>query len=412
MSESITSTAAARDQVVSLYGALAVGDRGAIESQLTEDFVGRLTSGLPGGIGGVHVGPEAMIRDGWFAIGARWRVRAEPTSFTATDDGRLQVQGAYRGAGRSSGIAFEADFVHLWSFREGRITGLVQVTDSAAFIGALGDVQNIARKPPVVTGDLESVELTIADGVAHLRLSRPDSRNAIDQQVADETLVAATRIASDPTVRAVLIDGAGSDLTVGGDIGYFIENAGDDFGAMLRGMTTPFHLAFQLLAELDAPIVTVAHGAVAGGGLGFVYAADLVVAAEDARFVTAFATIGLSGDGGGTWHLPRRIGPARAVRAYLLNEPISAQQALEWGLVAEVASDARARGREIAHLLAAGPTRAFGQMRALLRESWDRSLPDQLHAEIHALTATGRTTDARNAVSAFRAKQRTTFEGA
>ncbi|MGH2876023.1 MAG: enoyl-CoA hydratase-related protein, partial [Trebonia sp.] len=377
MSESITSAAAVRDQVVSLYGALAVGDRAAIESVLTEDFVGRLTSGLPGGIGGVHVGPEAMIRDGWFAIGARWRVRAEPTSFAATDDGRLQVQGAYRGTGRSSGIAFEADFVHLWSFRDGRITGLVQVTDSAAFVGALGDARDVTTTEPLVgTADLETVDLTIADRVAHLRLSRPDSRNAIDQQVADETLVAATRIASDSTVRAVLIDGEGTDLTVGGDIGYFIENAGDDFGATLRGMTTPFHLAFQLLAELDAPIVTVAHGAVAGGGLGFVYAADLVVAAEDARFVTAFATIGLSGDGGGTWHLPRRIGPARAARAYLLNEPISAQQALEWGLVAEVASDARARGREIARLLAAGPTRAFGQMRALLRESWDRSLPD------------------------------------
>ena len=75
-------------------------------------------------------------------------------------------------------------------------------------------------------------------------------------------------------------------------------------------MTTPFHEAFRVLSRIDAPIVTAAHGAVAGGGLGYVYAADLVVAAEGTKFVTAFAALGLSGDGGGTWHLPRLIGRA------------------------------------------------------------------------------------------------------
>jgi 2-(1,2-epoxy-1,2-dihydrophenyl)acetyl-CoA isomerase len=257
------------------------------------------------------------------------------------------------------------------------------------------------------------IDLTIADGVATLCLSRPEARNAIDQRLADELLVAAVWIAGDPGVRAVLICGEGPDLTVGGDIGYFTERAGDDLGALLRQMTTPFHLAFQVLATLDAPIVTVAHGAVAGGGLGLVYAADLVVAADDARFVTAFAAIGLSGDGGGTWHLPRRIGPARAARAYLLNEPITAAQAVEWGLVAEAvpADEARARGEEIARSLAAGPTRAFAGMRALLRESWDRSLPDQLNAEVEALVVAARTDDATAAVAAFAAKQRPAFQG-
>ena len=179
-------------------------------------------------------------------------------------------------------------------------------------------------------------------------------------------------------------------------------------------MTTPFHLAFEVLAALDVPIVTAAHGSVAGGGLGLVYAADVVVATEDARFVTAFAQLGLSGDGGGTWHLPRRIGPARAARAYLFNEPIGAREALEWGLVAEVVpvADARRRGEELATRLAAGPTRGYGQMRKLLRQSWDRSLPDQLGAEIEGLVITARTADARAAVSAFQTKQKPTFEGA
>lgn len=386
-----------------LYGALATGDRAGISDALTEDFVGRLTPGLPFGIGGEHCGVEAMIRDGWFAIGRHWRVRAEPASYQLLEDGRVQVQGSYRGAGRESGLPFEAWFLHQWELRDGRIAGLTQLTDSAAFVAALG------HQPAT----LKTIDLTVVDGVATLCLARPDARNAIDQRLADELLVAAVRIAGDVSVRAVLICGDGPDLTVGGDIGYFVEQPGDDVGPLLRRMTTPFHLAFQVLATLDAPIVTVAQGAVAGGGLGLVYAADLVVAAEGARFVTAFAAIGLSGDGGGTWHLPRRIGPARAARAYLLNEPITATQALDWGLVAEVvpAVEARARGEELALRLANGPTRAFAAMRSLLRESWDRSLPDQLHAEVEALVASARTDDASGAIAAFAAKDRPFFRG-
>lgn len=406
MSDARLAIPAARTLVEGLYDALATGDRPRIEQALTADFVGQLTPGLPFGIGGEHLGPEAMIRDGWFTIGAHWRVRAEPESFTTTADGRLQVQGTYRGTGRSSGTPFEAWFIHLWELRDGLVCGLTQLTDSAHFVAALDD--------SAVPSDLETIDLSITDGIATLCLARSDARNAIDQRLADEFLVAAVRIAGDTSVRAVLICGDGPDLTVGGDIGYFTEHGSEDLGATLRRMTTPFHLAFQVLATLHAPIVTVATGAVAGGGLGFVYAADIVVAADDARFVTAFAAIGLSGDGGGTWHLPRRIGPARAARAYLLNEPITANQALDWGLVSEIAApaDARARGEAIARRLAGGPTRAFAQMRALLRQSWDRSLPEQLGAEIEALVTTARTADAQAAVSAFQTKQTPKFEGA
>ncbi|MCX6398472.1 MAG: enoyl-CoA hydratase-related protein [Propionibacteriales bacterium] len=394
-----------KNLIEALYDALAVGDRDRIAAALTEDFVGQLTPGLPFGIGGEHRGVEAMITGGWFAIGTHWRVRADPETFTTTSDGRLQVQGTYRGRGRVSGTPFEAWFIHLWEFRDGLVCGLTQLTDSAIFLSVLPD--------PAGERDLQIIDLSVTDGVATLCLARPDARNAIDQRLADELLVAAVRIAGDSSVRAVLICGEGPDLTVGGDIAYFTEHAGDDLGATLRRMTTPFHLAFQVLATLDAPIVTVATGAVAGGGLGLVYAADVVVAADDARFVTAFAAIGLSGDGGGTWHLPRRIGPARAARAYLLNEPMTAKDALDWGLVAEVApvTEARARGEEIARRLAAGPSKAFAQMRALLRASWDRSLPDQLNAEVEALVATARTDDASGAIAAFAAKQRPTFEG-
>src|SRR6185312_7437325 len=157
--------------------------------------------------------------------------------------------------------------------------------------------------------------------------------------------------------------------TVGGDIDYFLTAPPETFGALFARMTTPFHEAFRVLSRIDAPVVTAAHGAVAGGGLGYVYAADLVIAAENAKFVTAFAALGLSGDGGGTWHLPRLIGPRRAAEAYLRNKPIDVTEALDWGLINEVvpAEELRSRTEAVTRELASGPTRAFARMRALLR---------------------------------------------
>ena len=178
-------------------------------------------------------------------------------------------------------------------------------------------------------------------------------------------------------------------------------------------MTTPFHEAFRILSRIDAPIVTAAHGSVAGGGLGYVYAADIVLAAEGTQFVTAFAGIGLSGDGGGTWHLPRLIGPARAARAYLQNRPITAEQALDWGMISEIvpAAELRPRAAALAASLAQGPTRAFGRMRALLRDTWANDLSRQLLAETEGVKATGDTVDAANAIAGFAAKRRPQFEG-
>jgi 2-(1,2-epoxy-1,2-dihydrophenyl)acetyl-CoA isomerase len=144
-----------------------------------------------------------------------------------------------------------------------------------------------------------------------------------------------------------------------------------------------------------------------------VYAADIVLAADDARFVTAFAGIGLSGDGGGTYHLPRLIGPRRAAAAYLRNTPISAAEALEWGLVNELVppSELRARATALARELASGPTVAFATQRALLRDSWRNDLPTQLAAEGRGIKHTGDSHDAAGAIAAFAAKRAPTFEG-
>ncbi|HSV40455.1 MAG TPA: enoyl-CoA hydratase-related protein [Nocardioidaceae bacterium] len=387
-----------RDLATRLYAALAKGDGSVLGEVLHPDFVGTTTEGLPLGLGGRYEGPDAMRDEFWWRIGRSYRAEAFPESFQLLDDGRLQVAGTYRGEGRRSGRPLEAEFVHVLSFRDGRISALTQLTDSAAWADALGD-------------ELTTIAYSVEGAVAHIELNRPEVRNAIDLQLAEDFLEVALRIQQDPRVRAVLISGEGPALSVGGDIEYFRTH--DDLGALFARMTAPFHEAFRILSTIDAPIVTAAHGAVAGGGVGFVYAADIVIAAEGTRFVTAFADLGVSGDGGGTWHLPRLAGVARAKRIYLENRPFTAEEAHEWGMVSEVvpADELLDRAMALAARLAAGPTVAYAHMRALFHQSATSSLGDQLRAETEHLLVTGRTADVREAIDAFAEKRSANFQG-
>lgn len=386
-----------------LYEALAGGDRETLDALLAPEFVGHAAAGMPLNMGGTHVGPDAMRTNLWWRIGEHFKARAVPSEFQELTDGRLTVIGSYRGVARKSGAELDAAFVHILEFDgQGRISALHQLTDTAAWHAALEG-----------SGPPKTIDYHVDNGVATICLNRPEQRNAIDLQMGRDTLEVARRVAADRTVRAVLICGNGPALTVGGDISYFLDGRAEHFGDLFRAMTAPFHEGFEILSRIDAPIVTAAHGAVAGGGLGYVYAADIVVAADDARFVTAFAGIGLSGDGGGTYHLPRLIGPRRAAAAYLRNTPISAAAALEWGLVNELvpASQVRDRATAIARELASGPTVAFATMRALLRDTWRHDLPAQFAAESRGIKLTGDSRDAAGAIAAFADKQRPTFEG-
>ena len=386
-----------------LYRALAAGDREALSMLLHPEFVGHVTDGLPLNMGGRHDGPEAMRRDVWWTIGRHYKVEVQPDEFRHLDDGRLFVAGHYRGEGRTSGRRLDAAFIHLIAFAaDGRIASLQQLTDSAAWVQALGG-----------GAALQTIDYSVTDAVATICLNRPDVRNAINMRMVEEVLDVARRIAEDDSIRAVLICGNGPALTVGGDIEHFLADPGEQFGTLFAKMTAPFHEAFRILSRIDAPIVTAAHGAVAGGGLGYVYAADLVIAAEGTKFVTAFAGLGLSGDGGGTWHLPRLIGPRRAAEVYLRNRPINAAEALQWGLINEIvpAAELRSRAETVARELASGPTRGFARMRALLRDTWRNDLPTQLQAETEALRDTGNTADAASAIKDFAAKRGPEFTG-
>jgi 2-(1,2-epoxy-1,2-dihydrophenyl)acetyl-CoA isomerase len=155
------------------------------------------------------------------------------------------------------------------------------------------------------------------------------------------------------------------------------------------------------------------RGAAAGGGLGLLYVADIVIAADDARFALGYGALGLTSDGGNTWFLPRMVGMRRAQELFLLNRRLTAREALEFGLISRLVPSDAAEGEAaaVAANLAAGPTRAYGAMRRMLRQSFETGLGDQLHAEKESIIGVSRTDDAREGIAAFAAKRRPQFRG-
>lgn len=389
----------AADLARALYAALADSDRAQLDALLHPEFVGHIAEGMPFGIGGDHDSSAAMRRDGWGAIARHFEARAEPEEFLDLKDGRLLVKGRYRGRGKQSDAVLDAAFAHLIAIDQGRIKSLEQYTDTARWHDA--------------AGPLRTVLLDIKDHVATLRLNRPDKGNAIDADMADDLAEAATQIAERPDVRAVLIAGNGPNFTVGGDLGLFAGTARERLPNRLRRMIDSYHLAIDRLTSIDAPVVAAVRGGAGGGGLGLLYVADIVVAADDARFALGYGALGLTADGGNTWFLPRMVGMRRAQELFLLNRRLSAQEALAFGLVSRLAPDdaVETEAAGLAAKLAAGPTRAFGAVRRMLRQSFETGLSDQLTAEKDSIVAASSTQDAQEGIAAFVAKRRPHFHG-
>src|ERR1700730_2036838 len=387
------------DLARAFYAALAAGDRARLDALLHPEFTGRTADGMPFGIGGDHDSPSAMRRNAWGTIARHFEARADPERFLDVTDGRLLVTGRYRGRGKQSGAPLDAAFAHLITIEDERIEALEQYTDTARWHDA--------------AGPLRTVLLDFAEGVATLRLNRPDKGNAIDTAMAADLAEAATQIAERSDVRAVLIAGNGPNFTVGGDLGLFAGTAREQLPNRLRRMIDSYHLAIERLTSIDAPVIAAVRGGAGGGGLGLLYAADIVVAADDARFALGYGALGLTADGGNTWFLPRMVGMRRARTLFLLNRRLTAQEALEFGLVSRlVPSDAvESEAAALAATLAAGPTRAFGAVRRMLRQSFETGLSDQLDAEKEALIAASRSDDAKEGIATLVGKRRPQFCG-
>ncbi|GAA4691620.1 enoyl-CoA hydratase/isomerase family protein [Phytohabitans rumicis] len=248
----------------------------------------------------------------------------------------------------------------------------------------------------------EPVTLDVRDGVAHVRLRRPDRGNAIDLATARGLLAAATAC-QQHRVRAVVLRGAGRSFCVGGDLREFASFEGDALARHLVEVTGALHAALRAFAALDAPLVAAVHGAVAGAGVGLAAAADLTIAADDATFVCAYTGIGYTPDAGVTWTLPRLVGPKRALDLLLTNRRLGAREAAEIGLVSRVVALSLLDGEveRVAAALATGATAAFGATRRLVAAGLSADLDAHLDREAEALAAAAISPEGRAGVAAF-----------
>lgn len=260
--------------------------------------------------------------------------------------------------------------------------------------------------------EYQTLLFSVSDGVATITLNRPDAANAINLELARELLTAVIRCDEDPAIRALLLDASGKLFCGGGDVPSFAA-AGDGVGALVKEIAAYLHSAIVRLQRMDKPLVTAVQGAAAGAGLSLALAGDMVLAGEAAKFSCAYTAIGVSPDGGLSHRLPRLVGTRRATELLLTNRRLDSSQAEQWGLVNRVVADAALaqEARDLAVQLAAGPTRAFGEVKRLLADSFDQSLERQLECEASGIAAMTMSADGQEGIQAFLAKRSPTFQG-
>jgi 2-(1,2-epoxy-1,2-dihydrophenyl)acetyl-CoA isomerase len=252
----------------------------------------------------------------------------------------------------------------------------------------------------------------VRENVAHITLNRPESANAINLELAEDLMHAVMKCDEDPLIRAVLIKGAGPMFCAGGDVKRFAEK-GEDLPYYLKQVTTPLHVAMSYLVRMDPPVVAAVHGSAAGAGMSLACACDVTLAAESAMFTMAYTRLGLTPDGGATYTLTRLVGIKRALELTLTNRLLSAEEALNWGIVTRVLpeDDLIKEATALAKSLAAGPTKAFGSTKRLLQSGLNESFEGQMKHESRIISEMARTADGREGISAFVAKRTSAFKG-
>jgi 2-(1,2-epoxy-1,2-dihydrophenyl)acetyl-CoA isomerase len=253
----------------------------------------------------------------------------------------------------------------------------------------------------------------ISEGVATLTLNRPDRLNALSTPMMEGLLEALPRLARDTAVGVVVLTGAGRAFCAGGDVKSMaegsVERSMEDAVIHLRGRME----VSRLLHEMPKPTIAMVNGPAAGAGMSLALACDLRIAAQSARFVTAFANIGFSGDFGGSYFLSKLVGTGKARELYYTADPLDAAQALALGVVNRVAPDGDLVDATmlLAWKLARGPRVALALMKQNFNAAENATLAQLLDLEARRQIETGRTDDHREAARAFVEKRPPAFTG-
>ncbi len=244
-----------------------------------------------------------------------------------------------------------------------------------------------------------------------VRINTASPMNGVTRRFVDELRDLAAELRADDSVRAVALTGTDGIYSAGADLESLAGDNGD--ATRLRYLAGTLHDAIVTLVGLEAPLVTAVNGVAAGGGFGLAILGDIVLVGDDARLEFAYPRIGLTGDAGSTFFLPRLVGLRQAREIALRDEPIAPDEAVDLGLATEVvpAEELESRRQAVTEELAVGPTRAYGATKRLLLESYDRDLSAQLAAETDAIAAAARTDDYERGYAAFFGDDDPQFEG-
>jgi len=255
----------------------------------------------------------------------------------------------------------------------------------------------------------ETIELHHAGGIARITLNRPDRLNSFTRQMHAELQQALDEAAS---ARVIVLTGAGRGFCAGQDLNDRAVAPGEavDLGETVESSWNPL---IRRIAGLPQPVIARINGVAAGAGANVALACDIVVAARSAKFIQSFSALGLIPDSGGSWHLPRLVGQARALGLALTGEPLPADRAADWGLIWKAVDDDQldAEVDALAVRLAGLPPLGLGAIKQLVRSSWSRTLDQELDIQRDEMRRLGFTDDYREGVAAFLEKRPATFTG-
>jgi 2-(1,2-epoxy-1,2-dihydrophenyl)acetyl-CoA isomerase len=266
-----------------------------------------------------------------------------------------------------------------------------------------------------MTTQYKTLLFSINDQVAIITLNRPDNANGMSMDLIEELAAVAKQCQLEVEagrVRVVVITGSGKIFCAGGDIHSF-ASFGDKVAEAIGRLAGYLHEATSLFMRMNVPVITAINGAAAGAGFSLAMIGDLVIAGQSANFTMAYTAIGLSPDGAATYTLPRIVGMRRAQELMLLNRRLSADEALQWGLVTRVVADEQLMPEvnALAKKLASGPTQAFATVKMLLNAGVDNTPEQQMALEGKNLSALSASTDGREGIRAFLDKRKPGFTG-
>jgi 2-(1,2-epoxy-1,2-dihydrophenyl)acetyl-CoA isomerase len=255
----------------------------------------------------------------------------------------------------------------------------------------------------------ESILVSAQSGVARITLNRPDRLNSFTRAMHAELRDALDNLGD---ARVVILTGKGRGFCAGQDLNDRAVAPGEavDLGETVEESWNPL---VRTLASLPQPVIARVNGVAAGAGANIALACDLVIAARSAKFIQSFSSLGLIPDSGGSWHLPRLIGQARALGLALTGEPLPAEQAADWGLIWKSVEDDQLDSEvdAVATKLASLPPLGLAAIKQIVRTSWSRTLDQELELQRDEMRRLGFTEDYREGVAAFLEKRPAKFEG-